>query len=80
LQDRQDNVVNIAETARLALFGVMKPSAPIDGDVRSVIAELASRRQGCSGVLLTEGKYVVKNWTIIRRAVLHDVVEVLIAP
>lgn len=68
LKYSQDNVVDIAESARLALFSVMKTPTPVDGNACGVIAQLAGCRQRGSGVLLTKIPHVVENRAVIRRA------------
>ena len=52
LQDRQHDVVDVAETRGFPFFGMMKPSGPVDGDVAPAVVEPYCSADGPSGVEL----------------------------
>ena len=55
LQDGEDDVVDVAEAAGLALFGVVEAARPVDGDVRLAGVELDRAADGSAGGELRGG-------------------------
>lgn len=53
LQDSQDDVVDIAESRRLRLLGVVEAAGPVDGDVCLLLVQLhrsSSKKKGSNGI------------------------------
>ena len=46
LQNRQDNVVDVAQARGLALFGVVQTTRPVDRNVREAVVQLVRARCG----------------------------------
>lgn len=65
LENRKHNVVDVAKSARLALFRVMQAAAPIDGNVAGSSAHTSSCCKRRSGVLLKEAKHASERWTVV---------------
>ena len=68
LENGEDDVVDVAEPARLALLGVVEPAGPVDGDVGRPADELARRHEARAGVLSAVRVHVAED-----RAVVADV-------
>ena len=52
LEDGQDDVVGVAESGGLALFGVVQPAGPIDAHVGLALVELHRTADGAAGARL----------------------------
>ena len=68
LEDGEDDIVDVAEPARLALLGVVQPAGPIDGNVGRAGDEFPRRHEGRARVALAVRVHVAKD-----RAVVADV-------
>merc|ERR1719409_2080736 len=64
LQDREDNVVDVAEARRFGLLGMMQPSGPINRDVGRAIVELAGTTEGATRRDLAELEESIENRAI----------------
>ena len=76
LQDRQDDVVDVAEPAGFGLLGVVQPAGPVDGNGRLVRGQFARRVQGCAGVERTVCVEAVEDGTIVTHVVGEGAVAV----
>lgn len=54
LKNAQDNIVHVAESTRLAFFGVVQASSPIDSDICSSVDNSSSAIDGPTCRQLTE--------------------------
>jgi hypothetical protein len=64
LQYGEHDIVDIAESRRLALFGVVQPSRPVDRDVVAVV-ELDGAAHGRAGVGLAEAVEAVEDGAVL---------------
>lgn len=64
------HTIDIAETAGLALLGVMKSAGPIDGDVALLTVEAGSALHRTTSADATELKQAIKNRAIVANVVL----------
>ena len=50
LKNGEHNIIDVAETRRFGLLGVVQPARPIDGDVGLPVGEHAGSIEGCTAV------------------------------
>ena len=64
-ENGDDDIIDVAETRRLGLFGVMKSSGPVDGDVGLLFVQFHSPGDGTSRRDLAELVQSIENRTIL---------------
>ena len=64
LEDRENDVVEIAETGGLAPLGVVHAARPVHHDVRTALREARRPRDGASHVGLAVLEEAVEDWAI----------------
>jgi hypothetical protein len=81
LHKRFHLTVDIAETTCFTLFGVMKSSSPVDGNVAFAPVETSCSLHTATSANATEVKQSVEDWTIIANVIfallLGEVVHVV---
>ena len=79
LQNRQNAVIHITKARRLRLFGMVKPSRPIDGNVHRAFVELDCASERSSGVGLTILVQAVEQRTIVSDIEAHQLTSKVVA-
>mmetsp|Transcript_24573 Transcript_24573/g.53698 ORF Transcript_24573/g.53698 Transcript_24573/m.53698 type:complete len:226 (-) Transcript_24573:246-923(-) len=72
LQDRQHNVVDVAEARGLGFLGVVQAPGPVDHDVGHAVVEAHSTADGPPRIELAVLKHAVKHRTVICEGVRLD--------
>ena len=65
LEDGEDDVVDVAESAGFALFGMVQPAGPIDGDIGLAGCQFASCVEGGASVVGAVVEEAVENGTVV---------------
>jgi hypothetical protein len=65
LEDAEHDVVDVAEARRLALFGVMQPAGPVDGNIGGTTGDALRCGDGATGRYGAELENALE-WRIVR--------------
>ena len=72
LEDAEDDVVDVAEAACLALLSVMEAARPVDSNVGAAVRELARGRERRPGILLAEVVEAGKDGAVVAKVELLE--------
>mmetsp|Transcript_30120 Transcript_30120/g.94491 ORF Transcript_30120/g.94491 Transcript_30120/m.94491 type:complete len:359 (+) Transcript_30120:185-1261(+) len=86
LEDRQHDVVDVAEAGRLALLRVVQPPRPVENDIRAALVNARRARDGAACVRLAVLVQPVEDWAVcaevealeVRQRLLHVVLSDLL--